>query len=212
MNRGWRHYWISAAILAAALPLPGYLARQRSVPLQLPLAQLSYQVGPWSGEDEPVSDRVLEKLGTKDVLLRTYAGNDRQSVGLYVSFFARQGQGEISHSPRNCLPGAGWQPVSAQRIPYPFGSGAPGEINEIVFGKEGQRLLVYYWFRERERILASEYRVKWYLMWDAMTRGRSDGALIRVSTLVGGSEEAARQRCLAFMRDFLPRLDAILPR
>jgi len=212
MTRGWRHYWISVAVLAVALPLPGYLARQRSVPLQRPLAQLSFQVGQWSGEDQPVSDRVLEKLGTKDVLTRVYAGQDRQPVGLYVSFFARQGQGEVSHSPRNCLPGAGWEPVSARRIPYPFGNGAAGTINEVVFAKDGQQLLVYYWFRERERILASEYRVKWYLMWDAMTRGRSDGALIRVSTMVSGSEEAARQRCLEFMRDFLPRLDAILPK
>ena len=212
MNRGWRHYWISVAVLAAALPLPGYLARQRSVPLQRPLAQLSYRVDQWSGEDQPVSDRVLALLGTKDVLLRTYADHDGPPVGLYVSFFARQGQGEVSHSPRNCLPGAGWQPVSAQRIPYPFGSGAPGTVNEIVFAKDGQRLLVYYWFRERERILASEYRVKWYMMWDAMTRGRSDGALIRVSTLIDGSEDEARRRCLEFMRDFLPRLDSILPK
>lgn len=205
------HYWISVAVLAAALPLPGHLARQRSAPLQRPLDQLSYRVGQWSGEDRPVSDRVLALLGTKDVLLRSYSDDDGASVGLYVSFFAQQGQGEVSHSPRHCLPGAGWQPVRSRRIPYPLAGGARGTINEIVFAKDGRRLLVYYWFRERDRIVASEYWVKLYLMWDAMTRSRSDGALIRVSTPVDGSEDEARRRCTEFMRELLPRLDTILP-
>jgi EpsI family protein len=205
------HYWISVVILVAALPLPDYLSRQRSVPLQRPLEQLDYRVGQWSGEDQPVSERVLGLLGTKDVLLRTYSGGDGPPVALYVSFFARQGQGEVSHSPRHCLPGAGWQPVRARRIPYPLPDRAEGTINEIVFAKDERQLLVYYWFRERERIVANEYWVKWYLMWDAMTRSRSDGALIRVSAQIDQSEDEARRRCMEFMREFLPRLDSILP-
>jgi EpsI family protein len=55
--------------------------------------------------------------------------------------------------------------------------------------------------------VASEYLVKWYLMWDAMTRHRTDGALLRVSTPVEESEDAARERALNFMRVTLPRLN-----
>ena len=132
-------------------------------------------------------------------------------VWLYVSYFGRQKQGAASHSPRHCLPGSGWQPLDEQRVPYPLAAGSTPTINEIVFGKNDQRQLVYYWFRERDRIVASEYMVKFYLMWDALLRRRTDGALVRVSTPVDGSTPAARERAVRFMQQALPQLDAILP-
>ena len=211
MSRAWRHYWIALGLLTMAVPVPRYLSRDRQMPLQRPLSDFSLEVGNWRGSDEPLSDRVRTLLGTDDILLRQYVEPGGTPVLLYASYFPRQGRGEISHSPKNCLPGAGWQPLRARRVPYPLAATDTDMINEILYEKEGQRQLVFYWFRERDRILASEYLVKWYLMWDAVTRDRTDGALLRVSTAVIDSEEMARQRCLDFMRVTLPRLNAILP-
>jgi len=211
MGAVWRHYWIALGVVLAAAPLPGALGRNEAMPLRHPLATLSLELDGWRGRDESISDRVVERLGTRDVLLREYEDAAGNRVWLYVSYFARQQQGEQSHSPKNCLPGAGWQPVQDRRVPYPFGDGATGEINEIVFAKGDQRQLVYYWFRERNRIVASEYLVRWYLAVDAVTRQRTDGALVRVSTPVGRSEAEARATIDAFMRVALPALDEILP-
>jgi EpsI family protein len=211
MRSTWRHYWISLAVLTVAAPLPTYLTQQEAMPLRRPLGELAYTVGGWRGRDLPVSDRVGEVLGTKDILVREYINAGGQSVGIYVSFFPRQQRGEISHSPRNCLPGAGWQPLRARRVPYPLAGGGDAQINEVLYEREGRRQLVFYWFRERDRILASEYRVKWYLLWDAVTRRRTDGALLRVSAPVAGSEERTRQACIDFMRSALPPLNESFP-
>jgi len=43
-----------------------------------------------------------------------------------------------------------------------------------------QRQLVYYWFQQRGRVITNEFIVKWFLLWDSLTRHRTDGALIRL--------------------------------
>jgi EpsI family protein len=211
MQRGWRHYCVAVGILALAVPVPGYLARQQKTPLRQPLSELSYEIGRWDGRDQHLSERVRAVLGTEDILLREYSDQGRL-VWLYVSYFPHQQQGQASHSPKNCLPGGGWQPVRSRRLPYPLAAHGIGTINEILYEKDGQQQLVFYWFRERDRIVASEYLVKGYLVWDAITRSRTDGALLRVSTPVGQSEEEARQDSLDFMRTVLPHLDELFPK
>ena len=211
MSAGRRNFWIWVLLLGLAIPLPGLALRQHAVPLRRPLAELAYHFDGWRGSDAPLDDRVAAVLGTKDFILREYVDAEAVPVWLYVSYFGRQKQGTASHSPRHCLPGAGWQPLDEQRVPYPLAAGPTPTINEIVFGKNDQRQLVYYWFRERDRIVASEYMVKFYLMWDALLRRRTDGALVRVSTPVDGSTPAARERAVRFMQQALPQLDAILP-
>ena len=75
------------------------------------------------------------------------------------------------------------------------------------------RHLVYYWFQQRERFLTNEYVVKWYILWDAITRNRTDGALIRVLTPFGEGEGEAEadQRLTDFIRETYPRLNPYLP-
>ena len=212
MRTTWTHYWIAIALLLASAPLPAYLGRNDPIPLARPLTELSYQIGDWRGQDERLTPAVLEKLGTEDVLLRRYVNPQGDIVILYVSYFERQQRGEISHSPKNCLPGAGWQPGAAQRVPYPGADGQAPLVNEIVFDKGDQQQLVYYWFQERGRVIASEYTVKLYLIWDAMKHHRTDGALLRVSSSIRGSEAETRERLTNFMRAALPQINELLPK
>jgi len=211
MTTGWRHYWIATVLLAATTPLPGYIGTTEPVPLQRPLSEFGYDIGEWRGRDEYLSDETRSVLGTNDIISREYVDAEGQPVGLYVSYFPRQQRGEVSHSPKNCLPGAGWQPRTARSVPYPVAGGQTQMINEIVYERAGRTQLVFYWFRERGRVLASEYLVKGYLAWDAITRRRTDGALLRVSAPIVDSEEATRARCLAFMRVALPGLEEFFP-
>lgn len=207
----WRHYWIALGLLLVLAPLPGRIGRNDPVALRQPLASLSLTLDGWTGRDEPIEERVAAKLGTPDLLLREYENAAGERVWVYVSYFGRQQQGEQSHSPRNCLPGAGWSPVEMRRVPFAFGGRGGGEVNEIVFAKGDRRQVVYYWFRERDRIVASEYLVRWYMVVDAVTRRRTDGALIRISAPVRRSEPETRAVLAEFMRVALPALDRILP-
>jgi EpsI family protein len=211
MRTVWMHYWVAMVILIVAAPLPGYIADVQTVPLRRPLGELTYEIGTWHGQDEHVSDEVRAILGTNDLLFRRYVDSEGQPIGLYVSYFPQQKRGEVSHSPKNCLPGAGWAPRKERRVAYPLARQPTGMINEIVYEKAGRRQLVYYWFQERGRIVASEFRVKQYLIWDAIMRRRTDGALLRISAPIQDSEEATRRRCLAFMRLALPRINESLP-
>jgi len=211
MGASWVHYWIALAVVVAAAPVPELIGRNIPVPLSRPLDELSADIGDWRSTNEHLEARVLEKLGTDDILMRRYVDSRGDTIMLYISYFERQQQGEISHSPKNCLPGAGWQEKTATRIPYPVPRGEPGLINEIVFDKAGQEQLVYYWFQERGRVLASEYWVKWYLIWDVITRQHSNGALLRVSAPIHRSEQDTRDQLMRFMQVALPRVNELLP-
>ncbi len=81
--------------------------------------------------------------------------------------------------PSSCLPGGGWRITENSRATRGLaGRAAPVFVNRAIIEQGDQRRLVYYWFQERGRNLTSEYKVKWYLLWDSATRQRTDGALV----------------------------------
>jgi len=81
-------------------------------------------------------------------------------------------------------------------------------VNRAVIQKGEQRQIVYYWFEERGRSLTNEYVAKAYTALDALTRGRTDGALVRVTTPVerGETTEKADSRLRQFVALVLPDL------
>ena len=100
-------------------------------------------LGQWqSGGDAPMDAQTLAVLGVNDYLSRTYAG-PAQGVGLYVGYWASQRQGDSIHSPLNCLPGAGWEPLSNSTLEIPVDARGlapqPFKCRESVRGPEGAR-------------------------------------------------------------------------
>ncbi len=184
--------------------------------IRKPFAEFPLSLQGWRGQDLEIEERALEILNPSDYVLRAYVppaeassaagildGRTRQAaapVWLYVAYYASQRTGANYHSPRNCLPGGGWQFDSSGTVRGAV-PGAPGtEINRVVVEKGFERQLILYWYQERGRVVASEYAAKGYLVWDAMTRNRSDGALVRISTPVVGSEEEAYRHAVEFLR------------
>lgn len=136
-----------------------------------------------------LSSGELRVLRPDDYLLRGYRDADL-ALTLFVAFYGRQASGSSVHSPRNCLPGSGWEPVRHDRIRTPTAYGE-GEINRyLVEHESGARALVYYWYQGRGRVAANEYRVKLDLLRDALVRRRTDEALVRLVFPVGRSPEA----------------------
>lgn len=82
----------------------------------------------------------------------------------------------------------------------PQGGMQPLRVNRAVIQNGGQKQIVLYWFKQRERHLTSEYLVKVYLLWDALSRQRTDGALVRLASLIGPgeSESTVDQRLQKF--------------
>ncbi len=184
--------------------------------IRKPFAEFPLSIQGWRGQDLKLDERALAILNPSDYLLRAYVpvvergtpvaapdGRARQAVApvsLYVAFYASQRTGANYHSPRNCLPGGGWQFASVMTVRDALPQVPGAEINRVVVEKGFDRQLILYWFQERGRVVASEYAAKGYLVWDAMTRNRSDGALVRISTPVVGSEEEACRHAVDFLR------------
>jgi EpsI family protein len=115
-----------------------------------------------------------------------------------VGYYDYQVQGKTIHSPRNCLPGAGWETVQGGTVLVPAAGGAPVAINRFLLANGGARALVYYWYQGRGRVEANEYRVKWHLLRDAALHGRTEEALVRIVVpLPGGVPPTALAAHLA---------------
>ena len=185
-------------------------------PIREPLSGLPMQIGKWVGQIAPDMDsRVMDILGVDDYVNRVYYGSDSYPIGLYVGYYQSQKQGDTIHSPLNCLPGAGWNPVKRGSISIPLSGKPTIEINRIVILKGTDRQVVLYWYQSHGRVVASEYWGKIYTVLDAIRMNRTDAALVRVITpVIGGDEGAeimAETNAIKFVQLMFPLLDRYLP-
>ncbi len=184
-------------IAAYVIPRPVEVIPSRSSFEQFPM-----QLGTWRGSRESLDAIFAEQLKMDDYVLANYIDGAGDTANLYVSWYNSQRKGEAVHSPRACLPGGGWQMQDfAQRtLPGITLNGQALRVNRAIVVLGNQRELIYYWFQQRGRIIDSEFAVKWYLFWDAVTRHRTDGALVRLITPlpIGGSERDGDRRLTDF--------------
>jgi EpsI family protein len=134
-------------------------------------------------------------------------------MNLYIAFFPSQRTGDTIHSPRNCLPGAGWVPTESGRIWIPTPAGKSIEANRYIVTQGLDRMLVLYWYQSHGRVTPSEYWAKYYLVADSLRLNRTDGALVRVITAIGRGEDAqkAEARAVKFSEAILPKLNKYIP-
>ena len=172
------------------------------------------QLGDWEGTDATIPADSLAVLGPGDFLLRRYrTPEDQLPVDLFLAYFPTQRAGDTMHSPKHCLPGEGWLPTDSREISLSLPGRAPFRANRYLITKSGQRALVIYWYQSRNRALAGEYESRFYLVADAVRFNRSDGALIRVSSLLAPDESAtaAERRLLALLDGVVPVLGKYIP-
>lgn len=200
-------------------------ARRAELPVtRMPFDQFPMTLSGWRATvDPPLSDDILQVLGVDDYLSRVYYQPRRGSgaaeaggaVGLYMGFYGSQRQGDTIHSPMNCLPGAGWEPVDEGRLTIANADGAGRDIsvNRYVVQKGLARQLVLYWYQSHGRVVASEYTSKFFLIHDAIRMNRTDGSLVRVIApiRVGDDEAPAQQLAESFVRVLFPVLPTYLP-
>jgi EpsI family protein len=174
------------------------------------LSALPLQINEWRGHDLGRLDRETEAvLQADNYLLRRYI-RDGVPVDLFIAYYATQRSGHTIHSPLNCLPGTGWEWVDRRRERIRVGSGHDIEINRNVARKNGEQVLVDYWYQSHGRAIASEYRNRLLLVQDALTLHRSDGALVRVTAPILARHAPATDLA-AFIGALYPILARHLP-
>jgi EpsI family protein len=210
----WRHF--VAALLAVAGTGLVLEARNRAevVPPHAEFRFFPTVLGGWTGSDVALSPGELAVLGPGDFLLRDYARGNENPVSLFIAYYPSQRSGDTIHSPRNCLPGAGWMTLtSGLATLYPPGQ-KPLTVNRYVVGNGDARMFVLYWYAAHGRTVTNEYARKLFVVADAIRLNRTDGALIRAAVAFGkdSGEGLAEKQAAEFVERLAPLLDSYNPR
>ena len=158
----------------------------------------------------------LQTLKATDYYVGDFSRERTPAVNLFIAYYDFLARGEAIHSPRVCLPGAGWEFSTFEEIGFSnLIPGMKGTFNRVVIQKGLDKMLMYYWFQQRERRTANEFSMKYYLLADSLTKSRKDGALVRILTPIQSNTEKgvveADERLRTFIEATVPRLDAYLP-
>ena len=204
---------ISAVMLITSISLT-YLKNSDDQPLKQSLSNFPTQIGSWQGSTSRFDDRIYEVLGVDDSILVNYYNKNSEYIQLYIGYYQSQREGDIIHSPRNCMPGSGWNIVESSIIPLDQKNqnGEPIKVIKLVLQKGIQRQVALYWFHSRGRVIASEYTKKMYLIWDSITKHRTDGSFIRLlSSITDQNESQATERLKQFTEQLFPLLNNFIP-
>lgn len=201
-------------LLVAAVDLR-WMSHGHAVPPRSDFDTFPVQLNDWSGRNLPeLSDGVKGVLKADNYLLRDYHNNGTGAqVDLFIVYYGSQQSGDALHSPKNCLPGAGWEPVSSGVVQI-SNSAIPGQTfaaNHYVIEKDGVQQDVLYWYQAHGRMFASEYLGKIYLAWDGITKGRTDGALIRLTAARASGNGQSLPAMMTFAQDLSSVLPQFLP-
>lgn len=209
-------YLCSVAILVPFTVLSSVLVdREETPPTRMTFVDFPMQVGSWRGERFPLEKQYIDALRFDDYVLADYRSGLGGPVNFYTAYYGSQRKGQSAHSPQSCLPGGGWEIASLthKELPSSPQMKQPVMVNRAVIHKGDQKQIVFYWFKQRDRYLADEYLVKLFLLWDAISRQRTDGALVRLASLVGPGESEASvdQRLEEFAAEIGDELNRFVP-
>jgi EpsI family protein len=185
-----------------------------STPLPLPLSSFPDGLGQWKLHSESVVDPEEEAvLKADDTLKRVYTNPQGYPASLFIAYFKTQRTGQSPHSPKNCLPGSGFQPVENGRVDVAVPGGSI-DINKYVVSSGEDESVVLYWYQSQGRVIADEFAAKFYLIADSIRHHRSDTSLVRVVVPVAGglSRGEANKIALNFVQAAYPAVDSWLPR
>jgi EpsI family protein len=207
-------FWTAVLLLAGTALLLYTRSSTDRNPFSEPLAQLPGNIEGWRGTDQPIDQETLDVLGAGDFLSRIYSRDARtEPIGLFIGYFPTQRTGQSIHSPKHCLPGAGWVFESSNYVSLADANGKPHRVGEYIITNGAARQFVIYWYQAHGRSIANEYTAMIYMIADAMRMNRTDGALVRVITPIGSNEEvsAARERAEKFSMRLAPLLPRFIP-
>lgn len=166
-------------LLGATLAATKVAEQRTPEPLSRPLSTLSQDIAGFSAtENAALTEGVLGQLKPTDYLSRTYR-HGNVSLDLFVAYYASQRAGESMHSPKHCLPGAGWEIWNYGTAAIPVNGGTVNVNNYSISG-DGRRMVVLYWYQSKSRIVASEYEGKVFLAKDALLHNSTAGSIVRI--------------------------------
>jgi exosortase D (VPLPA-CTERM-specific) len=201
---------VTGALLGFANPKPV----ESLVPPRASFDQFPTRLGDWVGRRDVLQSVYLDALRLDDYVLAEYHSGESLPVNFYAAYYEEQNTTRAIHSPNDCIPGGGWEITKLERRTLPSsGPGGAFQVNRAVIQLGSDRRIVYFWYQERGRRLTSTYAARWYLFWDALTRHRTDGALVRfIAPLPPNANEAEADASIKTLAGLIePTLSRYIP-
>lgn len=197
--------WHLAAVvllLVGTLTASKLTANRKSGSLARPLETIDTNIAGFTGVDgAPLTTGVLAQLKCDSYLSRTYH-KDNLQADLFIAFYAQQRSGESMHSPKHCLPGAGWEIWDYGSAAIPVGDHSVS-VNKYSISHDSQRDVVLYWYQSKPRIIASEYLGKILLARDALFQHSTAGSIVRI---IVPDQPGAVDEARAFATALIPQV------
>lgn len=182
-------YVATVGMLTAALAFGTWSERRPTEPLYRPLEEIPTTLGPWHAiASQQLTASVQEKLKATSYLSRSYTDGNT-TLNLFIAYYRVQKAGESMHSPKHCLPGAGWDISRHEDVNLSAGNQTV-TVNQYDIQNGPAHELTLYWYQSRDRIIANEYRSKMMLAYDSIVKGRTAGSIVRI--ICPNTPEAAR--------------------
>ena len=203
---------IIVAILLITAGLTALASHSERIAPNKPFSEFPLTIGPWQGTRGQMDQKVYNILGVEDYIMADYRKTSGEHVNLYVGFYQSQKEGDLIHSPKNCMPGAGWNIIESSVIPVTLNDiGQPTKVIKLLLAKGPEKQVVLYWFQSRGRIIASEYMQKIWLVIDSITKNRTDGSFVRLIAPVITTEEGSLNILKEYAKAVYPALKAHIP-
>lgn len=205
---------LTVVLVAQMAILYGY-SRDENVPHVPALATFPTEFPGWNMIREgKVEDEVLAVLRADDTLTRVYA-NGQDVASLFIAYFKTQRTGQAPHSPKHCLPGSGWTPSESGFLDIALpGQNRTIKVNRYVVTRGEDSSIVLYWYQSLDRVVASEYLAKVYLVTDSIRFNRTDTALVRVVVPIprnAGGADSAEKVGVSFIQQMFPSVGVYFP-
>jgi len=204
---------LSISLLIGALLVLQLRSAGEAVPTRKPLDTFPMALGEWRGREGTILGLdILNVLKARDYVMHRYQDSTGQSLWLFIAYWDSQRKGAQPHSPKNCLPGAGWEPLEASRITILLPrSLAPITVNRYLVQKGRDQQLVLYWYQSQGKAIAGEMEARVQMVRTSIARHRTDGALVRVTSPVYGSVQESFDRLVRYVQAMYPVLGDYLP-
>jgi EpsI family protein len=204
---------LSLVLLIGALLLLHLRSSSEAVPIRKSLDRFPNTVGQWQTREGVLLDLdTLNVLRPKDYLMRRDQDPSGRSIFLFIAYWDSQRKGAQPHSPKNCLPGAGWEPLEASMVTIPLPRPlAPITVNRYLIQKDRDQQIVFYWYQSQGKAIAGELAARVQMVKDSILRHRTDGALVRVSSVVYGNVQDTSDRLERYIQAVYPLLNEYLP-
>jgi EpsI family protein len=191
-----------------------YMSHSEDIKLNKPFSTFPRTIGEWTGKEEHFDQAVYNILGVDDSYLADYYNADGKDVNLYIGYYQSQREGEQIHSPKNCMPGSGWNitETSLEDVTLKGDASKKIKVIKLLLEKDSQKQVVLYWYQSNGRFISSEYSQRIYMVIDSITRHRTDGSFVRlISPVINNDEEAAIKHLKDFTVELIPILKDYIP-